>query len=390
VGAATPIQFASENSSIGGTAGEYPLDPPTLLRIGRALGRWLTSQRGAEEGNISALFAQDTRITSPMLMQALATGLMAEGVTIVNAGVLPLPGVTYLMAANDGKFDLGLYIGAAGAAADHNGFTLIRRDGFPLSQVETSAIEQLIELLRDDRMSRGGAFRRYSLLPASGLLDQYMTHLTGWCAPDALNGWKIVLDCANGAAHKIAPEVFRLAGAEIVMTVNDTTDGSSINHLSGSHHVLANPGGLIEIVQAMDAHAGIAFSGDGDGVVVVTPQGTLLDGDVLLAILALEMKAADNLPDDAVVGAASGGAWLEKSLRRNGIELVRSDNVLQMMRQRGLRVGGYPDGRILILDDSHQCADGIYTALLLGWLTAHHQRSGGPTLDEVAAGVQDE
>ncbi|MBX3062878.1 MAG: hypothetical protein KF726_07875 [Anaerolineae bacterium] len=385
--AAAPIQFGSEGSGIRGTAGDYPLDPPTLLRIGRGIGRWLTTQPDFNESSASALFGQDTRVTSPMLMQALATGMMAEGITIVNAGVLPLPGINHLLAANAGKFDIGLYIGAGDEPANRNGFKLIGRDGYSLSRVDEGAIEQLIDLLKDNRMARSGSFKRYSLLPASGLIDQYMAHLTGWCAPDALSGWRIVVDCANGAAHKIAPDALKLAGADITLTINDTTDGSSINYLSGSAHVIKDRKNLVEIVQAMDANAGIALSGDGDGVVVATPGGKLLDGDALLAIIATEMKSADNLPDNAICGTPRSSKMLERFLSKQGIDLLRSDDVLQTMRQRGLRIGGYPDGRIIILDDTHNSADGVYVALLLGWLITYHQKSGGLTLDEIAAQV---
>jgi phosphoglucosamine mutase len=387
VSASVAIQFDDE-STIRGTAGEYPLDPSTLLRIGRGIGRWLMSQPHVETREaMTALFGQDTRITSPMLMQALATGLMAEGVTIVNAGIIPLPGVCHLLNASGSKFDIGLFVGAGSEPAPHNGFTLIGRDGFPLSSVEQAAVEQLIELLRDDRMARGGSFRRYSLLPAADLLDQYLSHLTDWCAPDALNGWRVVLDCANGAAHKIAPEALKLAGAELLMTVNDTNDGASINFKSGSAHTIAHSKALVEIVQTMDADAGIALSGSGDGVAMVTAGGTVLDGDVLLSILAVEMQSADNLPENTICVSSTDSSRLEKFLRRYDISLIRHAAIIQTMRQRGLRIGGFSDGRIVILDDTHTSADGLYVALLIGWLAAHYKRSDGPTLDQIAAQI---
>lgn len=397
-----PVRFSA--AGIRGVVGQPPLDAPTLLRIGRAIGRWLRARAvandktaeaadmGAEQ-SAAALVGHDTRANCMVVLQALATGLMAEGVTVFNAGVITAAGIAHAMQGQ--SFDVGVVISGDSLPHDHNGLIIFGLGGAPLAIRDERLIEAQIDALAGDRATRrSGGFKRYSLLPASDVHEKYLQHLIGWAEPNALMDLGVVLDSGHGAAHKIAPDAFRRVGAAVT-AINDAPDGLNVNVGGGADYVRMQPVALAALVQHHRADVGIAFDAMGTRVTFLTPRGRVLSPAHVLGILAVEMQTADNLPAASVALApldpSDGSSVLVAFLSRRNMRLVETAPglraLMDVMQERGLRLGGTADGGVIILDESHTYADGVYTALLLCWLVAHHKRNGGPSLDALAATI---
>jgi phosphoglucosamine mutase len=395
-----PVRFGV--AGIRGVVGEPPLDAPTLLRIGRAVGRWLRSQAaiptaeaadaGAEQ-NTAALIGHDTRANCMVILQALATGLMAEGITVFNAGVITAAGIAHAMQGQ--SFGVGVVISGDSLPHDHNGLIVIGRGGILLTTSDERLIEAQIDALAGDRATRrSGGFKRYSLLPASDVHEKYLQHLIGWAEPNALAGLSVVLDCGHGAGHKIAPDAFERVGATVTV-INDAPDGLNVNVGGGADYVRLQPVALAALVQHHRADVGIALDAMGTRVTFLTPRGRVLSAVQVLGILAVEMQKADNLPAAGVAVASidpsDGSSALATFLNKRNIRVMETDPglrpLVEFMRERGLRLGGTMDGGVIILDEAHTYADAVYAALLLCWLIAHHKRSGGPSLDALAAAI---
>jgi phosphoglucosamine mutase len=382
----SPIRFG--NLGIQGTAGEYPLDAPTLLRIGRGIGRWIRAQETFNESSAAALIGHDTRASSTSVLQALATGLMAEGITVINAGVITTAGIAFTMQTD--KFDIGIMIGLGHTDIDLNAIRLFERGGYAITEASERVIEMHIDQLVSERVAkRTGHFKRYSLLPSSDVQERYVEHLTEWADAAALADMRIVIDCANGASHKIAFDAFRKLGATLTL-INDSPDGSNLNVKSGSDYVRRDQRDLLKQMRTAQADLGIALDGTGEGVVLVTPEASLLHGDHLLGLLALEMHAAENLPHDTIAATELSNSGLEDFLSSSRIRVTHADDertLLELMRETGLRLGGDPSGRITLLDDTHTFTDGLYIALLMSWLAAEAKQHQGPTLHQLASRI---
>jgi phosphoglucosamine mutase len=382
----SPIRFG--NLGIQGIAGEYPLDAPTLLRVGRGIGRWVRSQPTFNEASAAALIGHDTRVSSTAILQALATGLMAEGITVITAGVITTPGIAFTMQGN--RYDIGIMIGDGKAPIQHNSVRLFERGGYPTSEEHERVIEMYIDQLVAERMAkRTGHFKRYSLLPGSDVHERYVDHLTGWADSSALADLKVVIDCAHGAVHKLAYDAFRKLGASITL-INDSPDGTNQNLKAGSDYVRRDQRDILKHMKSAQADLGIALDGTGEGLVLVTPEGSLLHGDYLLGLLALEMHAVDNLPHHTIASTELSNTGLEDFLRSSHIRVTHVDDertLLELMRESDLRLGGDPSGHITLLDDTHTFTDGLYIALLMSWLAAHAKHNHAPSLDETAAQI---
>lgn len=376
----TKIEFGTDG--IRGVAGEYPLDPTTVLRIGRAIGRWLYDKVGRDA---EALIGRDTRISGHMLLHTLAAGLLAEGIHVTDRQVISTPGVAYLVPLHE--FDLGIVISASHNPVEQNGIKLFGPDGFKLNDDDEAAIEALIESIDATApATHPGEFTRYYEGPS-----QYEIDLSLACEGEALDNLRIVLDCANGAASEIAPEAFERSGCERLIALNADPDGHNINLEAGSEVVRRDRSSLVAVVRAYRADLGIAFDGDADRVVFVTPDGMLVDGDAMLGILAVEMKAQGKLPGDMVVATDMSNSGLEHFLKEHGIALKRTKvgdrYVMDAMRQGGYVLGGEQAGHIILLEEGRTAGDGIYAGLRMASLVAKSKRAGGLSLHELAARI---
>ncbi len=367
------INFGTDG--IRGIAGAPPLSPDTLLAIGRAVGRWLRQ----EASSPTVLIGRDPRPSGPQITHTLLAGLTAEGITADDLGVITTPGIAYLVRSMD--HSLGIVISASHNPADQNGIKLIGADGFKLDDAAEAAIEALIR----EALAEHLPVEQFGRVRSAGYLtEHYLAHLTAGLAADALQGLSVVLDCANGASYALAPSAFAHLEARVTALGTSPT-GLNINVRSGSEFVRRHSETLLAVMQTSGAHMGIAFDGDADRVVFLTPSGKLIDGDHILGLLAVHLKQRGALPGDRVVATTMSNSGLAHYLGRYGITLERTKvgdrYVMARMREGGFALGGEQAGHIILLDDTHTAGDGIYIGLQVAALVA--QETG--LLDRLAA-----
>ena len=344
---------------IRGEANKWPLQVDFVLKIGQAASQVI--RRGGVE-NPQVLIGRDPRQSGSMLESALAAGLMSQGVEVMLAGVITTPGVAYLTRKH--RAQLGIVISASHNPFDHNGIKIFGPDGFKISDELENEIERL--LLDTDEESEGvGAGRLGRSWDASSWQGAYTDYLVGvWGEDRPLEGKWIVVDCANGATSEIAPEVLRRLGAEVI-AIETAPDGLNINE----HYEYIYPESVRAAVLREQAHAGIAFDGDGDRVILVDENGGFLNGDQILAILARHWKASGQLSNNTVVSTPMSNWGLKASLKAAGIRLeevsVGDRFVLQRMIESNYALGGEQSGHIILLGDGQTTGDGIHTALTM-------------------------
>ena len=340
------------------------LTPELILALGRAAARVLTADR--------FLVGRDTRISGSMLLAALSAGVTAEGVDVVDLGVLPTPGVAW--ASADHRLPAAMISASHNPFAD-NGIKLFAPGGRKLSdQVEDRLEAELDRLLANSAPLRPG--------PAGAALGRvrgldgragYVGALAASLEGRRLDGLSVVLDCANGAAAGVAPDALTAAGADVAV-INDRPDGTNINAGVGSNH----PEGLAAEVVARGADAGFAFDGDADRVVAVDHNGEVVDGDQIIAICALDRKARQALAGDTVVVTVMANLGFRRAMRKHGIGVVETKvgdrYVLEAMEEGGWSLGGEQSGHV-IFRDLATTGDGILTGLQV--LDVVH-RSGRP------------
>jgi phosphoglucosamine mutase len=373
------IEFGTDG--IRGVAGEYPLDPETVLHIGRAIGRWLRGRTPSPH----VIIGRDTRASGPMIAHTLTGGLLAEGVNVHDQGVISTPGIAYLTHAQG--YDLGIVISASHNPAAQNGIKVFGADGFKLHDDD----ERAVAVLAGSALPEARAVFAAGV-PARPPRDSgYVDHLVAPFGFREFQNLTLVLDCANGAASAIAPDVFQRRPRANVIALNAAPDGLNINVDAGSEHVRRDRSALLEAVRLHNADLGIAFDGDADRVVFVTPEGMLIDGDHVLGILALEMREMGRLPGATVVATDMSNSGLEHFLAGHDIGLARTrvgdKYVMARMRSGGFALGGEQAGHVIVLDDARTAGDGIYIGLLVASLAARYKRQGGPTLHELAARI---
>ena len=348
---------------IRGVAGEYPLDESTVTRVGRALADSLRTASGVAP---RVVIGRDTRESGPAIEAALARGVGNGGGRVDHGGVLTTPGVACVTRLEG--YDAGLVVSASHNPYRDNGIKVFSRTGEKLSDEMELAIERMVLDGQDGTRESPGAAApvaasgQPSLRPAD-LAARYLTWLQGTVDPGAsLSGWRIVLDCANGAASHLGPELYRRLGATIT-AVNARPDGRNINEDCGALH----PQGLAQEVLRQKARLGLAFDGDADRCVFVDSAGRALDGDYVLCLAARDMKAAGRLRGGTVVGTVMSNLWLEKALHQDGIRLSRAPvgdkYVLEEMLRGGYVLGGEQSGHIIFLEKA-TTGDGLLTGLL--------------------------
>jgi len=342
---------------IRGEANQWPLTADSVLRVGQAAAQMMRRSGDARPG---VLIGRDPRLSGYMLESALAAGLMSQGAAVMLAGVITTPGVAYLTRMHE--VQLGVVISASHNPFDHNGIKIFGADGFKIPDEMEMEIERL--LLDSDVGFEGadakGLGRSWD---ASDWRQEYVDHLAGmWGEDRPLQGKRVVLDCANGAASAIAPEVFQRLGADVVAMENEP-DGFNINE----HYEYIYPESLRAAVLREKALVGIAFDGDADRVMLVDEKGGFVNGDAIMAILARRMKQKGLLTNNAVVSTPMSNWGLRASLEEVGIRLeetsVGDRFVLQRMIEENYALGGEQSGHIIMLGDGQTTGDGIYTAL---------------------------
>jgi phosphoglucosamine mutase len=329
----TEARFGTDG--IRGVAGEGALAPERVLALGRALGRVL----GAGGGR--AVLCRDTRRSGPLVSDALASGLLAEGVDVIDAGIRPTPALPHLARAWGCSF--GVVISASHNPMEYNGIKVFGPDGGKIPDEVEAEVEREIEA--PPRTRRGAGIGRGH--PVPGGPDPYhaaIAELVG--SPAHGKRLKVVLDCANGASFRDAPALFEGFGFETILLHADP-DGDNINEACGALH----PGDTARAVVEHGAFAGVALDGDGDRAILADETGEIRDGDFVLMALARRLKRMGKLEGDAVVGTVMCNIGLEVALARESIRLVRTAvgdrNVSAAMTEGGWVLGGEPSGHII-------------------------------------------
>lgn len=344
---------------IRGKAHRYPLDVPTMFALGEALAHRL---KGVGSPPPSILLGMDTRESGPEIARALTAGIEHGGGKAIFIGIVPTPAVAYLCRTSDAA--AGISISASHNPFEDNGVKIFGHDGMKIPDaVEEQIEDELRAIRRDDVIAPDIDFRDDPIL-----IERYERFLDDGVAPDALQGRKVVLDTGNGAAFRIAPEVFRRAGAEVVV-INNQPNGRNINDGCGAMH----PEGLAKVVVEEKADFGVAFDGDADRAIFVDDAGKIRDGDEIIYLWAQRLQRNGALKSGCVVTTVMSNFGFEQQLRADGIELGRANvgdkYVLEMMLERGAILGGEQSGHIIDLT-VHTTGDGTHTALVFGELLA--------------------
>ena len=356
-----------------GVPGTPPLDDQTLYAPGRAIGGYLKR----EFGSAHVLIGMDTRESGPHIAQMLTAGLQAAGASAEFAGVITTPGVACLVREND--FQAGVVISASHNPYHDNGVKLFSHAGMKFPDAVEEALEADILKWRGEAVPAG----RPALVPDHTLHVEYLDFLRSRLIPGAsLSGMRMVLDCANGAAYQLGPELFRSLGADVVaMAVQP--DGRNINAGCGSLHLE----GLQKRMVVEGAQLGVAFDGDADRALFVCGNGHVVNGDGVLLLVGRYLKSHKLLKNDRVVATSMSNLGLERILAQEGISLARAAvgdrYVLEEMLKSGNNLGGEQSGHIIFLDDS-PAGDGLLTAVKVASLVAMRG-----ALESLVAGLKD-
>ena len=330
------------------------ITPELALKVGQAAG--LVFQNGDHRHRV--LIGKDTRLSGYMIETALVAGFTSVGMDVLLTGPIPTPAVAMLTRSM--RADLGVMISASHNPYDDNGIKLFGPDGYKLSDDVESKIEQLIEADMTKRLAKSAALGRARRI--DGVQDRYI-EAAKRTLPKTLElaDLRVVIDCAHGAAYRVAPEALWELGAEVI-SIGVDPDGFNINKDCGS----TAPEELSRKVREMRADIGIALDGDADRVLLVDEKGHLIDGDQLIAVIAESWQADGRLAKPGIVATVMSNLGFERYLRSVGLSLVRTPvgdrYVLEHMREHGYNLGGEPSGHI-ILSDYTTTGEGFVAAL---------------------------
>jgi phosphoglucosamine mutase len=336
---------------VRGTAGRYPLDPATVRRLGAALVRALP--RGNEP--LRFLVGRDTRESGEWIEAEFAHGASGESATVTSVGVVPTPAVAYL--TRQDKYDAGVVISASHNPFEDNGIKVFSGRGEKFTEIVERRVE---EIVADPNWTA----REGDAAPVAGadLVKSYLEHLKAVLAGVAVpSGFKLVIDCANGATTPVAPGLFRDLGFE-TLVIGHQPDGRNINLLCGSTH----PQQLAKTVVDTGSDMGVAFDGDGDRAIFVDHLGQVVNGDAVLLMCGRQLQREGRLKGSAIVATVMSNIGLELALRDSSIDMVRcavgDKYVMEEMVARGLSLGGEQSGHV-IFSDYLFTGDGLCTAL---------------------------
>jgi phosphoglucosamine mutase len=332
------------------------ITPELALKVGQAAG--LMFKRGEHRHRV--VIGKDTRLSGYMIETALVAGFTSVGMDVLLLGPMPTPAVAMLTRSM--RADLGVMISASHNLYDDNGIKLFGPDGFKLSDALESKIEKLMDSDMSKQLAASADLGRAKRI--DGVHDRYI-EFAKRTLPRALDldGMRVVVDCANGAAYRVAPEALWELGADVI-SIGVDPDGFNINKDCGSTDLTA----VSAKVREMRADIGIALDGDADRVMIIDERGHVVDGDQLLAVIAESWKEDGRLSKSAIVATVMSNLGLERHLAGIGIGLVRTPvgdrYVLEQMREQGYNVGGEQSGHI-ILSDYSTTGDGFVAALQL-------------------------
>jgi len=357
---------------IRGVANEPPLTPDLAYRVGRELTATLAAaQHGSER--VRVVIGRDTRRSGPLLETAIVAGLLSAGADCFSVGVLPTPGIALLTRGLDAHG--GIVLSASHNPFEDNGIKLFSAEGMKFPDAWEDQIEARLAGADTAPRPRGAGVGR---LVTYQRAEQYYIDFLTRCFPIDLAGLTIVLDCAHGATHRVAPAVFRRLGARVI-TTSARPDGTNINAGCGALH----PESLRDRVGTARADVGFAFDGDGDRLISVDHLGDIRDGDYALAIAGRHMAARGRLEGNLVVTTVMANLGLDEALRGAGIRVVKTQvgdrYVHEEMQRSGANLGGEQSGHLLFPDHS-PTGDGVLSALAL--LTV--MRESGESLASLA------
>ncbi len=338
---------------VRGRANTYPMTAELALRLGAAAGRYF--RRSGENGH-RVVIGKDTRLSGYMLENALTAGLTSTGMNVLLLGPVPTPAVGFLTRSM--RADLGIMISASHNPATDNGIKLFGPDGFKLSDEAEAEIESILsgEIIPAQPTNIGRAKR---IDDGRGRYVEYAK--TTFPVGQRLDGLKVVIDCANGAAYRAAPDVLWELGAEVI-PLGVEPNGHNINDGVGSTH----PEACAEAVRKHGAHLGISLDGDADRVMLIDETGRVADGDQIMALMAGRWAEQGRLRGGALVATVMSNLGLERYLDARGLKLERTAvgdrYVVERMRQNGFNLGGEQSGHI-VMTDYATTGDGLIAAL---------------------------
>ena len=347
------------------------------LKLGAAAATVLTKDRGASKRRPTALIGRDPRVSGEMLAAAMAAGMASKGVDVLRVGVIPTPGLAFL--TDDYGADIGVMISASHNPMPDNGIKFFSAGGHKLPDEVEDEIERALDTLEDGGPTGTRIGRVIEEAPDAQ--DRYLTHLKE-AMSTSLQGIKVVVDCANGAASEVAPKAYEAAGAEVVAIYNEP-NAFNINDGSGSTHMDKIQAAVVEY----GADLGVAHDGDADRCLAVDAEGNIIDGDQIMAILACGMKAENTLRDNTLVATVMSNLGLTLAMEREGIALkqtaVGDRYVLEELNRGDFSLGGEQSGHIVVPEHA-TTGDGTLSALLL----MEQMAETGKSLKELAQVMQ--
>lgn len=373
---------------IRGTAGSPPMTAEFVYRLGVAVGHVLSLET---PGSDLFVIGRDTRVSGPLLQEALTRGLLTSGARVMDLGILPTPGIAWL--TRELGATAGAVISASHNPAAENGIKFLNPQGMKLSESQEAAIEAYFSSLPESNLR----------LPETGLrvdgtkfYDLYLQDLLATQEDLDLRGLKILLDCSNGAAYRVGPELFRKLGADVV-ALNTESDGVNINVHAGSEHARSNPEALAALLAEHQANLAITFDGDADRVILMDETGQLIDGDHMLAILANALHQENKLLANTLVTTVMANGSLHQFAAEHQFELIQTpvgdkyvtEALLALTAENSLGsklgLGGEQSGHIILLDERHHTGDGLRTAIFMLRVLLQQQQ---PSLAALASQIQ--
>jgi phosphoglucosamine mutase len=349
-----------------GVANDEPMTSGTVMRLGMAI-----AARLRQPGRHTRIaIGKDTRLSGYMFESALASGIVAMGADVWLTGPLPTPGIAFITSSM--RCDAGVVISASHNPFQDNGIKVFARDGYKLPDHVEAEIEALMQSPELDTQRAAPAEVGYSrkIEDARG---RYVVYCKATFPSElTLDGLRIVVDGANGAAYRVGPAVFEELGAKVV-AIHTNPNGKNINAAAGALH----PASMCEMVRHHDAHIGVAFDGDADRLVLCDEKGNVVDGDAVMALCATRMLKEQRLAKQTLVATVMSNIGLERALRTAGGQVVRTQvgdrYVVEEMRKHGYNLGGEQSGHLVFLDHA-TTGDGIVAALRVLAIMAREQR----------------
>lgn len=338
---------------IRGIANTHPITPELLVKVGKAAALAFNNS----EKKTRILIGKDTRLSGYMVENALTSGICSMGVDVLLVGPMPTPAISHL--TKSFAADAGIMISASHNPAHHNGVKLYSSDGFKLSEAIEKKIERLVlGELKTEHINGAKIGKAFRIDDAKG---RYIEFAKSSIKNNNLSGIKVVLDCANGAAYSIAPAILKELGAEVIV-LNNRPDGLNINLNCGSLH----PGVISQAVKKHKADIGIAFDGDADRVIMVDEKGSIVDGDYMMAIYALQSLKEGTLNKKTLVANKCSNFGLDRAVEKAGGKVLRVEvgekYIVEALLNNSLNFGGEFSGHLIFLD-FNSTSDGTIAAL---------------------------